>query len=183
MSRRASDPGPILTSNDTGADRHEARTFFRPSAGRSRSKNSVIRSSGQGWGTGRWRSKGGLLGGNRRRPRAGARPGAVRGQHECRPAGRAGDVLSLALILHHRAALVRALLLALHFRPALPLALGLAGAGMAAVGRRTLPLPLARVDAGALHAGAGILLSLGGELMTAREHPDDRRGDDETQSL
>src|SRR5881628_1933459 len=98
-----------------------------------------------------------------------------------RRAGRGG--LSLALFLHHRAALVRALLLGLHLRPALALALVLAGAGMAAVGGGALALALARVDAGALHRLARILLPLGRELVTTREHADDRCRNDEAQSL
>src|SRR5882672_5467678 len=98
-----------------------------------------------------------------------------------RRAGRGG--LSLALFLHHGAALIRALLLALHFHPALALALVLAGAGMAAVGGSALALALARVDARALHGLARVLLPLGRELVTAREHADDRCRNDEAQSL
>src|SRR5438034_8599030 len=91
--------------------------------------------------------------------------------------------LSLALFLHHGAALIRALLLALHFHPALALALVLAGAGMAGVGGGALALALARVDARALHGLSRVLLPLGRELVTAREHADDRCRNDEAQSL
>src|SRR6266850_927705 len=98
-----------------------------------------------------------------------------------RGAGRGG--LSLALFLHDGAALLRALLLALHLHPALALALVLAGAGMAAVGGGALTLGLARVDAGALHGLARVLLAFGGELMTAREHADDRCRNNEAQCL
>src|SRR6266850_1518774 len=78
-----------------------------------------------------------------------------------RGAGRGG--LSLALFLHDGAALLRALLLALHLHPALALALVL--------------------DAGALHGLARVLLAFGGELMTAREHADDRCRNNEAQCL
>src|SRR6185503_19675429 len=64
------------------------------------------------------------------------------------------------------------------------LALVLAGAGVAAVGGTALTVSLAGVGAGALHALAGVLLPLfSRELVTTREHANNRRGYDETQSL
>src|SRR5262245_34932426 len=99
------------------------------------------------------------------------------------PARRARVRLSLGLFLHHRAALVRALLLALHFHPAGALALVLAGAGMAAICGGALALALARVDSGALHGLSRVLLLLAGELVTAREHPNDCRRHDKAKSL
>src|SRR2546425_6508918 len=100
-------------------------------------------------------------------------------------AGRGGLPLVLfgLLVLHDRAALLRALLLGLRLHPALALAFVLAGTGMAAIGGGALAVALARVDSGALHGLAGVLLALGGELVTAREHADDCRRNDKAQSF
>src|SRR5881296_2387183 len=118
-----------------------------------------------------------------RAARARGRPWTTR-QWTCSTSrGRLSLVFLGRRILHHRAVLLRALVLALHLHPALALALVLAGAGMAAIGGGALAVTLAGIDTGALHGLAGILLRLSGKAVTGREHADDCRRNDESQSF